>query len=150
MLTQMKEISDNGNIKIYNNKNIRKLLTFERDTTTISIEGNEIKACSLGRKKANSTQSRSKGGTAFLFSNIKLHHQARKTGATAARGLATQCSLEFQNDQLYFSICNSGENGDTLLNVIRVFCKAQSCANVQWTVRGQSEDASNGHSVELP
>lgn len=48
MLTQTKEISNNGNIKIYNNKNIRKLLTFERDTTTISIEGNEIKACSLG------------------------------------------------------------------------------------------------------
>ena len=121
MLTQTKEISDNGNMRIHNDKNIRKLLTFERDTTTISIEGNEIKACSLGWKKANSTQSRSKGGTAFLFSNIKLHHQARKTGATAARGLATQCSLEFQNDQLYFSICNSGENGDTLLNVIRIF-----------------------------
>ena len=104
----------------------------------------------VGQKTAYPPQSRSKGGTAFLFPNIKLHHRARKTGATAARGLASQCSLEFQNDQLRFLICNSGENGDTLLNMIRIFCKAQSYTNVRWTVRGQSADASNGHSMERP
>ena len=61
MLTQTKEISDNGNIKIYNNKNIRKLLTFERDTTTISSEGNETKSWSLGRKNGLSATKPLKG-----------------------------------------------------------------------------------------
>lgn len=150
MPSHTNKISDNGYIYKYNYKNSRKLLTFERDTTTISSEGNETKSWSLGRKTAYPPQSRSKGGTAFLFPNIKLHHLARKTGATAARGLASQCSLEFQNDQLRFLICNSGENGDTLLDMIRIFCKAQSCTNVRWTVRGQSADASNGHSMEHP
>lgn len=51
MLSQTNKISDNGYIYKYNYKNSRKLLTFERDTTTISSESNETKSWSLGRKK---------------------------------------------------------------------------------------------------
>lgn len=50
MSTQADKISDNGNMEIYSDKNIRKLLTFDCDTTTISIEGNEIKSRPLGKK----------------------------------------------------------------------------------------------------
>jgi len=44
MSTQANKISDNGNIEIYSDKNIRKLLTFDCNTTTISIDGNEIQS----------------------------------------------------------------------------------------------------------
>lgn len=53
MSTQANKISYNGNIEIYSNKNIRKLLTFDCDTTTISIDGNEIKSRPLGQKMAH-------------------------------------------------------------------------------------------------
>lgn len=54
MPSQTNKISDNGYIYKYNDKNSRKLLTFERDTTTISSEGNETKSWSLGRKNGRS------------------------------------------------------------------------------------------------
>lgn len=61
MPSHTNKISDNGYIYKYNDKNSRKLLTFERDTTTISSEGNETKSWSLGRKNGLSATKPLKG-----------------------------------------------------------------------------------------
>lgn len=72
MSTQVNKMSDNGNIEIYSDKNIRKLLTFDCDTTTISIEGNEIKSRPLGQKNGPSAIKSLNGWCSIFISGHQI------------------------------------------------------------------------------
>ena len=98
MRTQANKISDNGNLDIYNDKNIRKLLTFDRDTTTISIEGNESKPRPTGQKNGPSVTKPLNGRYSIFASKHQItppstenrSHSRQRDGRTIFSAISKQ------------------------------------------------------------
>lgn len=154
MRTQANKISDNGNLDIYNDKNIRKLLTFDRDTTTISIEGNESKPRPTGQKMAHPSQSRSMAVQHFCFQTSNYTTKHGKPEPQPPEGWQTYILRNFRTVNLKWLIRNAGGVEDSLIkydsNFLRsmLICKCpvdspwtvRRC--VQWTVCGTSTEMS--------